>query len=132
MSMKRCFLLLPTTFAALALLACSAKDGASFDREQKAVERAMPSGARLLSIAKSRSARGIEASWQYQLPSDPDSVRNLLRTAFQNGYQLVHEDANGLLLAKFDGGDSFHLSFSLEGHEKGSTSVHVTLTAMPG
>jgi hypothetical protein len=111
--MKCCCLVLFTMCFLLPLLSCSTRDGAPLDREQKAIERTMPTGARILSTSKSRRSSGaIDVSWEYALPSDLDSTRKVLRNAFQNGYQF----ANTLSLARFDGNDSFHLSFSLKTH----------------
>ena len=79
---------------------CTATNNSSFDRERQALERTMPSESRLLSSAGAhRNGGTLEASWQYEMAGKPDTARTVLRAAFDNQYQLVHEAADNLSFA---------------------------------
>jgi len=114
------------------LMGCNSSNASSFGQEREVIERSMPAECRLLSsVGVQRNSERTEASWQYQMSGSPDSIKNVLRSTFNKRYQTVHEDANGLSFARFDGADSFYLTFSLQARGKDVTAINVALTGMP-
>lgn len=127
----------PACMTAMLLLAaslagCNSSNDSPFDHERQAIERTMPAGWRLLSSGgPRRDSERTEASWKYQISGSSDTAKNALRAAFDKQYQLVHEDRNSLSFARFDGSDSFHVTFSMQPQGTEATVINVVLTGIP-
>lgn len=119
--------------ASLTMLSCGENKDSSFNHELQSIQNAMPSEAHMVSsIDAKRSGNSMEASWQYEITGRPENAKDVFRRAVVKDYQLVHEDDLGLSYARFDGSDSFYLTFVFRAEGRNSTLANVVLKSMPG
>ena len=89
--------------------------------------------AHLLSASEIKHNTGyVEASWRYEIAGSPEQAKATLRRAFEKNYQLTHEGQEVLSFARFDGADSFSLTFRLQPGVPNSTLVSIALRSTPG
>lgn len=117
---------------ALTTLSCNRNDGVPFEGQMHAVQKAVPSEARLISaVAAKRTGQNTEASWQYLFPATPNATKQAFLRTVPGGYKLVREEGLEFTSAKYDGHDTFSINFRFRSGEDGSTTVSVVLKSMP-
>jgi hypothetical protein len=119
---------------ALVLAGCAAAPpgAASFEAEPARVQSAIPREARLVgSTGPRRDGLRTEASWEYELGGDPDTARMLFLKGVPPEYHSVRQSDGEAAYARYDGHDSFSLTFSFSPSGPRSTRVAVRLQSMP-
>ncbi len=89
--------------------------------------------ARLLnSTGPRRDGLRTEASWEYEVGGGADAAKKTFRRGRPAGYRLLHEDEGEIVYGKYDGHDSFSLTFKFAPGGPSSTRVTVLLRSIPG
>lgn len=118
---------------ALAICSCSRREGTSFGRESDSVQRAVPSDAQLVrNEGPQTKGYQTQASWEYEVPGPVEAAKQTVRQKVPPEYELLRETQFESSYAKFDGHDSFNLTFTYGSTSAGKTSVRMTLRALPG
>jgi hypothetical protein len=119
---------------ALVLAACSGSrtEGPSFETEQAQVQSAMPREAQFVSsVGPRREGLRTEASWEYELGATVDAAKKVFLRGVPPGYGLVRESEGEAAYAKYDGHDSYCLTFIFVSSGPHSTRVTVLLKSIP-
>jgi len=116
----------------LVICSCNRSEPSSFQREYEAVQMMLPSDAQLVNTSAPRqNGYGMEASWESQLPGNIEAAKQACRARVPVRYELVRETSSEIVYARFDGHDSFHLTFIFNATKPGSTMTTAVLKGVP-
>lgn len=86
----------------------------------------------LLSSSPPHQSRStVECSWEYDYPRDQSSAQSAFATAIPPGYKPTNDSSRALAYSKFDGHDTFSISYGFALATSTSTRVTVTFRAEP-
>jgi hypothetical protein len=92
----------------------------------------MPREAQLVSSAgPRRDGLRTEASWEYEFGGDPGTARKVFARSVPPGYRPVRQGDGEAVYARYDGHDSFCLTFIFVPSGPRVTKVTVLLKSIP-
>jgi hypothetical protein len=115
------------------LSACRGTGDRVLGPECESIERAFPPDVQIVSkTAPHTSGYVTEARWELEVSGSPEFAKAAFRRKAPRGYQLSSGAESGFSYAKFDGNDSYSVTFEFMPATPGSTRIIVILRSMPG
>lgn len=113
---------------------CDKRDS-TFDQECRALQGQLSAVAAPTQFSgPKQDGYSVEASWQFGFQGDHDSAMKAFEARIPASYKPIRRTPSELRFARFDGNDSFYLTFTFDSTASGSTAstaVKVNLRSTP-